>query len=230
MKKLRLVLLFLVITVLIFNTAYAWQNMFISSIDSYADGILTVTIGNCFDIEDSLIDSELIQVDGKTVESVKVSGKEGELKTLSIQVGDLSTGSKHELKLCTKYQGFSEANALFDDNKVFTIENDGDTTLVKIVEGEFFSSVAKGSKGEDVQKVQQLLIDQGYLTGVADGDFGNKTEKAVMDFQKDHDLPVTGIVDDETFTVLSGKSTDDSTEAGVPEESVDQDTDEVDVP
>ena len=66
-------------------------------------------------------------------------------------------------------------------------------------------NLAKGSKGEDVRKVQQQLIDQGFLFGKADGDFGKKTEQAVMDFQVANGLSATGIVDDKTLSLLSGE-------------------------
>ena len=46
----------------------------------------------------------------------------------------------------------------------------------------------KGDKGEEVKKLQTLL-------GVtADGDFGNKTDEAVKQFQKDNGLVVDGIL------------------------------------
>lgn len=54
----------------------------------------------------------------------------------------------------------------------------------------------KGSKGEDVKKLQRLV-------GVkADGIFGPNTEKAVIRFQMHNDLKVDGIVGNQTWTVL----------------------------
>jgi len=52
-----------------------------------------------------------------------------------------------------------------------------------------------------VVKVQELLKEKGYYLGIIDGDFGNKTEKAVKDFQEA--TFVTGIVDATTFKKLS---------------------------
>ena len=40
-----------------------------------------------------------------------------------------------------------------------------------------------GSSGADVKKVQQKLIDWGYLNGTADGKYGAKTQAAVKRFQ-----------------------------------------------
>lgn len=52
----------------------------------------------------------------------------------------------------------------------------------------------KGSKGDDVKKLQENLIALGYLSGKADGDFGNGTQKAVMAYQKANGLPEDGNV------------------------------------
>ena len=52
----------------------------------------------------------------------------------------------------------------------------------------------KGSKGEDVKLAQEYLIEIGYLSGKADGEFGSKTKKAVETFQKEYLLDVTGVI------------------------------------
>ena len=61
-----------------------------------------------------------------------------------------------------------------------------------------FSALKIGSKGTGVKNVQALLKLK------ADGAFGPGTEKAVKDFQKTAGLPVTGIVDENTFKKLKG--------------------------
>lgn len=63
-------------------------------------------------------------------------------------------------------------------------------------------TVARGSRGNQVQHVQTLLITQGYLMDKADGVFGNNTEYAVRAFQKSKGLSVTGKVDDGTLARL----------------------------
>lgn len=67
-----------------------------------------------------------------------------------------------------------------------------------------FENMQKGSKGDGVKDVQTLLINQGYLTGTADGAFGNGTAKAVKAFQAANGLEETGIVDEETYGKLAG--------------------------
>ena len=49
-------------------------------------------------------------------------------------------------------------------------------------------------KSEDVRKLQEILIDKGYLSGVPTGNFLDKTRVAVKAFQKERGLPTTGFV------------------------------------
>ncbi len=60
----------------------------------------------------------------------------------------------------------------------------------------------KGSKGIEVEKIQNLLTKKGYSLGKIDGDFGPKTEAAVILFQKDNDLKQDGIVGPATIKLL----------------------------
>ncbi len=63
-------------------------------------------------------------------------------------------------------------------------------------------TVKKGSKGDAVRMLQQILTDFGYSPGAVDGDFGTKTEKAVKEFQTDFSLVVDGIVGPKTWAAL----------------------------
>ena len=66
------------------------------------------------------------------------------------------------------------------------------------------AQVAWGSKGEDVRKVQQKLIQYGYMTGSADGVFGKATYDAVVWFQRKNGLNVDGVVGASTAAALVG--------------------------
>lgn len=61
-----------------------------------------------------------------------------------------------------------------------------------------------GVCGEDVRALQQSLIRLGYDLGRygADGDFGDATEAAVREFQKDHGLPADGRVGEATCEAI----------------------------
>ena len=51
-----------------------------------------------------------------------------------------------------------------------------------------------GSRGENVRKVQERLIQWGYMTGSADGVYGAQTQAAVKQFQRKYGLTADGRV------------------------------------
>lgn len=65
-----------------------------------------------------------------------------------------------------------------------------------------YITLEKGSKGEEVQALQQRLIDLYYLDPEADGVYGKNTAAAVEAFQVEAELEVTGIADPMTQAVL----------------------------
>lgn len=74
-----------------------------------------------------------------------------------------------------------------------------------------------GSSGSEVKAVQKRLKELGYLTGTADGVFGEKTEEAVKAFQKRNGLTADGVVGESTRKVLdssSAKKAETGTSAG----------------
>ena len=58
-----------------------------------------------------------------------------------------------------------------------------------------YNVLKKGSQGTDVRSLQEALIELGFLSGTADGNFGDATEKAVIAFQQKNQYPDTGLVD-----------------------------------
>ena len=68
----------------------------------------------------------------------------------------------------------------------------------------------RGDAGEDVRAMQRALLawDGNCLPKWgADGDFGEETEVALKRFQREHDLPETGVYDDATRKALTGGGT-----------------------
>ncbi|MBD2091566.1 peptidoglycan-binding protein [Microcoleus sp. FACHB-1515] len=74
-------------------------------------------------------------------------------------------------------------------------------------------TLARGSRGEAVRKLQGILQSNGYLGAASvrlgnprlntvDGIFGAVTESAIRDLQQRYDLPVTGVVTPATWEVL----------------------------
>jgi hypothetical protein len=56
----------------------------------------------------------------------------------------------------------------------------------------FTATLRPGQKGNQVEALQKILSSQGYLTGVADGSFGTRTQVALKAFQKANGVLVTG--------------------------------------
>ena len=50
--------------------------------------------------------------------------------------------------------------------------------------------------------VQSKLQQRGYYRAAVDGTFGPRTRQALMDFQADHGLPMTGEIDEATLNAL----------------------------
>jgi hypothetical protein len=62
--------------------------------------------------------------------------------------------------------------------------------------------ISRGSKGAEVRVVQQRLNALDFPCGVADGIFGRKTTRAVMQLQRATLLPSNGIVDGHVWTAM----------------------------
>lgn len=65
-----------------------------------------------------------------------------------------------------------------------------------------YTTIAYGSEGAAVRRLQQRLADLGYLDSEIDGDFGKKTKTAIQLFQKEAGIEVTGIADVDTQIAL----------------------------
>ena len=63
-------------------------------------------------------------------------------------------------------------------------------------------TLKKGDRNEYVRHWQLFLNLSGYNCGAADGIFGPKTEKAVKEWQKAHDLKADGIIGPKTWASL----------------------------
>ena len=65
-----------------------------------------------------------------------------------------------------------------------------------------YTTLRKGSNGPSVKNLQQALIDLGYLTDKADGNFGSNTHNAVVQFQAVNGLAADGLAGNQTQTLL----------------------------
>lgn len=64
------------------------------------------------------------------------------------------------------------------------------------------TALKRGSTGESVRKLQQALIELGYLSDKADGQFGANTLHAVTQFQAVNGLSADGIAGSKTLSLL----------------------------
>lgn len=60
-----------------------------------------------------------------------------------------------------------------------------------------------GSRGENVETLQQVLAELGYLDGDVDGAYGSGTAEAVSKFQEDQGLDATGAADVYTMMLIT---------------------------
>ena len=65
-----------------------------------------------------------------------------------------------------------------------------------------FVALKNGSYSSQVRMLQLKLIELGYLSGEADGAFGDGTESALKKFQSDHGLSATGVASPEFMEAL----------------------------
>ena len=80
-----------------------------------------------------------------------------------------------------------------------------------------------GDENSSVKAMQQTLISLGYLSGTADGVFGNLTYKALKEFQKANALSADGVAGKDTIAALnsaSGSSGSDTPNASVSTSTV----------
>ena len=95
-------------------------------------------------------------------------------------------------------------------------------TLLLLLSGIIGSSAAVlawGSRGEQVRLVQQKLKEYGYLSGSADGIFGQETYNAVLWFQRKNGLTADGRVGSATAAALGISLTGGTLSAGLYQES-----------
>ena len=69
-----------------------------------------------------------------------------------------------------------------------------------------YAALEKGDSGIQVANMQAALIELGWLSGKADGEYGSNTRKAVAAFQSAAGLEATGTASTETLIALYGVS------------------------
>ncbi|MBR3108270.1 MAG: peptidoglycan-binding protein [Clostridia bacterium] len=73
-----------------------------------------------------------------------------------------------------------------------------------------WKTLKKGSSGAEVRKAQTALKELGYYSGKTDGNFSKAFEEAVIAFQQDWGLKVTGALDQDTYEMITQDVRDDA--------------------
>jgi hypothetical protein len=75
-------------------------------------------------------------------------------------------------------------------------------TFIRIP-GEVADGIGRGDHGSEVRDLQKQLVELGNKKLEVDGEFGEKTERAVERFQARHDLPETGVASPKTVAAIA---------------------------
>jgi Putative peptidoglycan binding domain/CHAP domain len=71
------------------------------------------------------------------------------------------------------------------------------------VPGKVPTGIGRGDRGADVKALQRQLVKLGHKKLVVDGEFGEKTEKAVGTIQRRNGLAETGVITPDTRTAIA---------------------------
>jgi hypothetical protein len=75
-------------------------------------------------------------------------------------------------------------------------------TFIRIP-GEVADGTGRGDHGSEVRDLQKQLVELGNKKLEVDGEFGEKTERAVERFQARHELPETGVASPKTVAAIA---------------------------
>jgi Putative peptidoglycan binding domain/CHAP domain len=108
---------------------------------------------------------------------------------------------------------------VLSDGSIRTVEENtsgvgGDGVFVKVrprsvclgflrVPGEVSNGLGRGDHGNEVRDLQKQLVELGHKKLEVDGDFGEKTEKAVEQFQKGHGLEESGVAGSKALAAIA---------------------------
>ncbi|MEA5596948.1 peptidoglycan-binding domain-containing protein [Rivularia sp. UHCC 0363] len=99
-----------------------------------------------------------------------------------------------------------DVNGKTYQQRVFSVEEqaaNGDRAKqVNTNEPAPMSELRKGSRGDMVMKAQRILKTTSDYVGYIDGDFGPYMEAAVQSFQRRSKVPITGVIDNDTWNAL----------------------------
>ena len=133
--------------------------------------------------------------------------------------GKYGSGTKNAVKAFQKMNGLSQTGTADLETQTLLFQgkpkNSSGLVVEPIVQPQY-PVLTRGSKGEDVKKLQRRLKELGFYTGSIDGDFGTGTYNAVKAFQKSVGLSQTGIATQDTQLLLYASGTSGSQAPAAP--------------
>ena len=84
-----------------------------------------------------------------------------------------------------------------------------------------YTALGMGNKGESVKKLQERLVELGYLSSEPDGNYGGKTERAVRNAQNAFNMKATGKADEAFQTMLYSENAISEIDARMAEKKPD---------
>lgn len=93
-------------------------------------------------------------------------------------------------------------NIMIMDADTFNTLYMGDEKFISVSDDNKITEKAVYTDKENIQKVQSLLNSAGYNCGSADGVPGKQTNSALLQFEKDHNLPETTDITPELIEAL----------------------------
>lgn len=152
---------------------------------------------------------------GSAVQSLQTS-----LKTLGYYTGNVDgkfgTGTENAVRAfqksaSLKQDGKAGEKTLEAIRSALNAKNDASSSTSSSTSTG--TSLRLGATGDAVKAVQYRLKELGYYTGSRDGVFGEKTQLAVIAFQKRVGLTQDGVVGVQTLAALNGKDAPSATSA-----------------
>lgn len=106
-----------------------------------------------------------------------------------------------------------EADRIMWTNKALDLVKDPEALVVRASND---AVLRNGASGERVRVLQAALAELGYPVGTIDGIFGPATGRAVINFQNEHGLEMTGVVDAATQAAITEATSDPVIDAPPP--------------
>lgn len=148
---------------------------------------------------------EVVPTEAPVPEFLSVGGKHSIVKDIQQRLMDLGFMDMDEP---TDYYGTATEAAVKKFQRQHELEQDGivghDTLEMIFDENAKYYAAKRGDSGEDIVNIQERLYQLGYLAkhAMVTGNFGEKTEEAVMKLQEINKLTIDGKVGRQTYNLI----------------------------